>query len=189
MSYRLKVIGLLLVAVVLTGCGAKKGLRAKGEAPEAQAQSVPAWHTCLIPNARVTMITETDRISANATMQVVRDSMLVISVMPMLGIEMLRIEATPTEIIGIDKMHAQYVQASFADINRKLRPTLNWDDLQQICTAELPTGTEQVRLGYIYGDDTIELVITYPARQTDVPVRVAHQPLGRYTQVDISRWL
>lgn len=122
-------------------------------------------------------------------MQTVHDSMLVISVMPMFGMEMMRIEATPTEVTAIDKLHGQYAVATYAELNRQLTPELNWDILQQICAADLPTGPERARLQYVFHGEGIELVIEYAPRRIDVPVRVMHQRLDRYTQVDISKWL
>ena len=122
-------------------------------------------------------------------MQVVHDSLLIISVMPMMGIEMGRIEATPTEITAIDKVHGQYAVSTYAELNRKLTPKLNWDILQQVCSAELPTGADKARLQYMFGDDTLTIDITYPTRKTDVPVRMTRLRLDRYTQIDISKWL
>ena len=130
-----------------------------------------------------------DRLTANVTMQTVRDSMMVISIMPMLGMEMMRIEATPLELTAIDKLHGRYAKASYAALNNRLTPSLNWDILQQLCSAELPTGSERARLVYSFGEQMIELVIDYPARKIDVPVRVTSLPLNKYQQVDISRWL
>lgn len=182
-----KYIAVLLTALTLIGCGAQR--RAASTHVMEPEAAPPAWHTCLIQNARVTISTQDNQISANATMQVVRDSMLVISVMPMLGIEMMRIEATPDEIIGIDKLHAQYATATFEDINRRLTPSLSWEELQQFCTAELPLGSERARLIYTFGDEVIDLSISYPARLTDIPVRVGHLPLNRYTKIDITKWL
>ena len=101
----------------------------------------------------------------------------------------MRLEATPTELTAIDKMHGQYAQATFAELNRKLTPTLNWDILQQVCTAELPTGKDKARLIYAFGDETIELIIDYTPRKLDVPVRVYNLPIGKYQRIDISRWL
>ncbi len=183
-----KTIYCLLAALVLVGCGTKKKA-VSTPVPEEPEPEVPTWHTCLIQGAQATVSTETDRISAAVTMQVVRDSMLVISVMPVFGMEMLRLEATPTELTAIDKIHGQYAQTTFADLNRKLTPSLNWDILQQVCSAELPTGDEKARLQYLFGDDTIELVINYSPRRLDVPVRVTSLPTKRYTKVDISKWL
>ena len=181
-------IGCWLLAISLVGCGTKKKAVSEQVAAVVEPE-VPAWHTCLIQGARATIQTNTETYAATLTMQTVRDSMLVISVMPMFGLEMMRLEATPLELTAIDKLHGQYAKASFADLNRKLTPNLNWDILQQICSAELPTGNEKARLQYLFGDETIQLVIDYVPRQIDVPVRVNHQPVNRYTQVDISKWL
>jgi len=170
--------------LTLPGCGTKKN------AVGSQAQvSEPTWHTCLVQGARANISMDGEGISATLTMQTVRDSLLIINVMPMLGIEMVRIEATPTEVIAVNKLDGVYAQATFAEINRVLTPSVNWDILQQICTAELPTGSDKARLLYSVGDKTIELVITYPARQTDVPLRIKRQRLDNYTQMDISQWL
>lgn len=177
-----KHIILLAAIVFFCGCGIKK--KAVPPAPQE-----PAWHTCLIQGARATVTTSEERLSANVTMQTVHDSMLVISVMPILGMEMMRIEATPIEITAIDKMHTRYAKATYAELNRQLTPDLNWDILQQLCAAELPTGNEKARLVFSFGEQTIDLEIDYPARQLDVPVRVNNLRLNKYTEVDISRWL
>lgn len=183
-----KYIGVLCAALLLVACGTKKKA-VSDQSSVVSEPAVPTWHTCLIQGARATITMPDQRLSANLTMQTVHDSMLVISVIPLLGMEMMRIEATPFEVIAIDKLHGRYAKATYAEINRKLTPSINWDVLQQICTADLPTGSERARLLYTYGDDLIELVIDYPARQLDVPVRVNNIRLNKYTQIDISKWL
>jgi len=187
---RYLIYSLIVLLLVLTGCGAKKkATKGTIEGVEPNEPPKPAWVTCVIQNARATVIRGGDRLTAQITMQTVRDSMAVISIMPMLGMEMLRVEATPEEVIAIDKIHAQYGKATYVDLNRKLTPDISWEIMQQICSAELPTGSEKARLAYQFGKETIELIIEYPQRQLDVPVRVAHQPLNRYSQADISKWL
>lgn len=176
----------LVLALVLAGCGTKKGVV---ESQESRVESEPAWHTCLIQNARATVTTNNQQLSANVTMQTVRDSMIVISVMPMLGMEMMRVEATPVEVTAIDKLHSRYAQASYAELNNRLTPSLNWNDLQQLCTAELPTGEERARFAYIFGEQMIELVIAYTPRKLDVPVRVQHMRLDKYQKIDVSKFL
>lgn len=180
-----KYIVLLCAALLFIACGTKK----KAVSDQSSVVSEPTWHTCLIQGARATVATGNDRLSANVTMQTVHDSMIVISVMPMLGMEMLRVEATPIEVIAVDKLHGRYAKATYADINRRLTPSLNWDVLQQICTAELPLSEKKARLMYTFGEQLIELVIDYPARQLDVPVKMNNIRLNKYTEVDISKWL
>ena len=171
--------------LLLAGCGAKKV--ATSSAPTEES---PSWHTCLIQGAKGTItMANGSKMAANVTMQTVRDSMLVMSIMPLLGMEIIRIEATPLEVIGIDKLHGQYARATYAQLNRKLTPSLNWDVLQQLCTAELPTGDKRARVVYNFGADMIELVVDYPARKLDVPVRVQHQRLDKYAQIDVKQWL
>jgi len=172
---------LAALAVLFSGCGVKRSV--------IPAPQEAAWHTCLIQGARATVNADGQSYSAAVIMQTVRDSMLVISVTPMLGIEMMRIEATPFEITGINKMDGTYASATFADLNRKLSPTLNWDVLQQVCSAELPTGAEHARLIYSLGDKTMEILIDYPIRKLDVPVKVFNIPTTKYTKIDITRWL
>lgn len=182
-----KYIVLACAALLLVACGTKK--KAVGDQSSVSEAAAPAWHTCLIQGARATVATSNDRVSASVTMQTVHDSMIVISVMPLLGMEMMRVEATPLEVIAIDKLHGRYAKATYADLNRRLTPSLNWDVLQQICTGELPLGEQKARLMYTFGDQLIELVIDYPARQLDVPVKVNNIRLNKYTEVDISKWL
>ena len=172
-------------ALLLCSCGAKK----KAVHPVEPQPAVPAWHTCLIQGAQATVITGEDKVSSSVTMQTVHDSMIVISVMPMLGMEMMRVEATPTQIIAIDKLHGRYAKATFADLNRRLTPSLNWDILQQLCTAELPTGPEKARLVYTFGKERLELIINYTPRKLDVPVRMTNQRLTKYTEIDVSKFL
>ena len=133
--------------------------------------------------------TNEEQINANVTMQTVHDSLLIISVIPMLGIEMARLEATPTQLTAIDKVHGRYATATFAELNRKVTPSINWTILQQLCSAELPTGPETAHLQYAFEDGILDLVITYTPRKTDVPVKMTRLRLDKYTKVDISKWL
>ena len=96
-----------------TSCHTTKHI-AQTEAQSEGKTAEPQWHTCLMQNAQAVVTLGEETMRANCTLQTVRDSMLIISIMPMLGIEMLRIEATPTQITGIDKplLQANYRQAT-----------------------------------------------------------------------------
>ena len=183
-----KIIGLLCAAIIMVGCGTSKRA-VSPQTSDVSEPAVPAWHTCVIQGARATILLGEEQISSSATLQVVRDSMLVISITPIAGIEIIRIEATPAEVIGISKIDGTYAVASYDEINRKLVPAVTWETLQQLCSAELPTGSDQARLVYMLDDKRIELAISYPARRLDVPVRVNHIRTDRYKKVDISKWL
>lgn len=169
-------------AIGFTSCHTQK-VAVQTQSAETPTEEEKPWHTCLMQGARATLTIDEEIISANCTMQVVRDSMLVISVMPMLGIEVYRIEATPDELIAINKLNNQYLRTDYQQVNRYVTPPLRWEDLQQIASNELPGGPF---VGYAIGEKTIALKITYPEKQTNVPVRAQHIDLSRYEQVVVE---
>ena len=183
--------GIEIITVLALGTGFAIGFtscRTQQAAVQPQPTETPTeeekpWHTCLIQGAKATLTMDEQTITANCTMQVVRDSMLVISVMPMLGIEVYRLEATPDELIAIDKLNHQYLKTDYARINRYVTPSLTWEDLQQIASNEVQGGPF---IGYAIGEKTIALKITYPEKQTDVAVRMLHIDLSRYEQVVVE---
>lgn len=183
--------GIEIITVLALGTGFAIGFtscRTQRVAVQPQPTETPTeeekpWHTCLMQGAKATLTMDEQTITANCTMQVVRDSMLVISVMPMLGIEVYRLEATPDELIAIDKLNHQYLKIDYARINRYVTPSLTWEDLQQIASNEVQGGPF---IGYAIGEKTIALKITYPEKQTDVPVRTQHIDLSRYEQVVVE---
>lgn len=182
-------------AVGMTSCHTTKHIaqteaKAQQEEAEQEAQTTESqWHTCLMQNAQGVVTIGEQTLRATCTMQTVRDSIVILSIMPMLGIEMLRIEATPEHITGIDKINRQYAVATYEEVNRYLQPAVSYDDLQALATGELPTGEDEAFVGYTAGKQTIMLRLTYPARQTDVPVRTRGADLTRYQQIDIKQLL
>ena len=177
-----------LLAVSLIGCSIQKG-KQKSISDERLAISEPSWHTCVIQGAKAIVTTKEDKVSATVTMQVVHDSLLIVNIMPMLGIEMARLEATPTEIVAFDKVYNRCAVTTYEELNQRLVPKISWEQLQQICSAELPTGKESAHLVYSIGKESIAFDITYPERKTDVPVRMNRLPQERYKKMDISKWL
>lgn len=183
-----KYIVWLFAVLLMTACGVKKKVVNTQPSTPGEPEQ-PAWHTCLIQGARATITDGDNRYSASVTMQTVRDSMLVISIIPALGMELVRFEATPQELTGINKIDGTYAVTTYETVNWHLVPDVSWEVLQQLCTAELPTGSEKARMVYTLGNKTIEMDIVYPARRLDVPVRVTHMKLDKYKKIDINRWL
>ena len=104
----------VILAVGLVSCGTKKKVAEATAEPEViEEPAVPAWHTCVMQGAKATIILGDQKISANTTLQVVRDSMLIISIMPMFGIEMMRLEATPEEIMTLENKIISSVRERF----------------------------------------------------------------------------
>lgn len=191
-GYRLIVF---LAAMMLVGCAVKKDVTANGEKANGEWAKVTKvtkknhWHTCVIQGAKATVTTKSDKITASVTMQAVHDSLIIISVMPALGIEMVRLEATPDELLAFDKVHNRYAKTTFKELNKRLKPKLTWKQLEQICSAEMPGGKDKLHLEYSIGKDIVQFDIKYPARKIDGQVKMNRLKTNKYKQMDISKWL
>lgn len=122
-------------------------------------------------------------------MQTVRDSMIVISVMPVMNMELLRIEATPDEVFVIEKMNHRYTRLPMAQARQAVVPALKWQDLQAFAAGERMQPDETAELGYQFKQHTVRLSVTYGTIAYDMPVNVRHIRLDRYQFVDISALL
>ena len=188
-GYRLIVF---LAAMIMVGCAVKKNVAPEQEPKVEKVTKVtkkPHWHTCVIQGAKATVTTKSDKITASVTMQAVHDSLIIISVMPALGIEMVRLEATPDELLAFDKVHNRYAKITFKELNKRLKPKLTWKQLEQICSAEMPGGKDKLHLEYSIGKDTVQFDIKYPARKINGPVKMNRLKTNKYKQMDISKWL
>lgn len=173
---------IMLVGVVVCSCASKKKLAER--AAVKTEQQAPSWHTVSVPAAEAKVTAGSQNISADCQMMVVRDSMLTISVMPMLGIEMLRIEATPDSICVIDKLNRRYAIADYASINRMLTPQLTWEALQQMVSGDKLTDNEWKTFTYSAMGYTATIRLRYNTIHKDVPIRINTVKTARYTRID-----
>ncbi len=177
----------LIIGAMLCGCAAKKKI---AETTPAKAEKqAPSWHTASVPNAEAKVTANKQSISADCQMSVVRDSMLTISIMPMLGIEMLRIEATPDSICIIDKLNRRYATTDYKTINQVLTPHLTWNVLQEMTAGENITDNEWKLSTYTAMGDSATIRLRYNTIHRDVPVRVSSIKTTRYTRIDPKTYL
>lgn len=185
--HKIQCIVLCSIMLAVVSCGTKKKA-VTNHTPETSIE-VPAWHTCLIQGAKAVATTNRQKLSATVTMQTVHDSLIIISIMPALGIEMARLEATPKELVVFEKIHNIYALTTYAELNKKLTPSLSWKTLQQLCSAELPTGDKTARLAYTYGKEKLTLDLRYTPRKVNVPLKLTRLRTDKYTKTDIGKWL
>ena len=171
---------LLLCAVfLLCGCASKKHtVKPTEQQPD---QTTPTWHTAQAANTQLTLDVDMQRYSVMCQIQAVRDSMIVISVMPMLNMELLRLEFTPDTAIVIDKINRRYTKLALDAAQDEVVPAIKWKDLQNFAT-----GTGFNSLGYSFREHTVRLTASYGEIVYDAPVNVRHQRLERYQFVDIN---
>lgn len=73
----------------------------------------------------------------NATLRIRRGEVIRLSVAPLLGIEVARMDITPDNVLLIDRLNKRYVKVSFAELSRLANAELDFDVLQSLFMNEL----------------------------------------------------
>jgi len=76
-------------------------------------------------------------LSSRGQIKIEKDQRLQISIQPMLGIEMFRIELTPDSIKLVDRMNKRYLVEDYAELKGKSRIDFNFYNLQALFTNQL----------------------------------------------------
>lgn len=73
----------------------------------------------------------------NATIRMKRGEVIQLSVAPLLGIEVARMEITPAHILVVDRLHKRYVEISFESLSGMLNAELDFNSLQSLFLNEI----------------------------------------------------
>ena len=165
-----KVIVMLLV-VVLCGCATSRRATKHGH-----------WQTAQANNCVATIVLDSIQYTIGCGMQVIRDSLIIISVKPMANIEIGRFEITKKDITLIDKMNRQY---TWHDLTKTtaIVPKLRWYDLQTFASGEKKQKGDKAALAYSYLGHTLRLEITYGDLVYDSPINVRRLNTDKYKYI------
>ena len=73
----------------------------------------------------------------NATMRLKKGELIRLSVAPLLGIEVARLDITPEGLLAIDRINKRYVRASFEEIRNSWQVDLSFNVLQSLFLNEI----------------------------------------------------
>ncbi len=76
-------------------------------------------------------------INVKGTVKMQKDSCIIISFQPIIGIEMARIQATKNNIVVVDRVHSTYYKATYEDIKKMTGIVVDYDVLQSILSAQI----------------------------------------------------
>jgi hypothetical protein len=82
--------------------------------------------------ASVTTIADGNETSFTINMRARRDSVIWISITPLLGIEVARVIVTPDSVKMMDRIHSKYTVSSFETINKLLQLRVNFEIVQSM---------------------------------------------------------
>lgn len=141
-----KIIPLFLTALLLTGCStSRNALRNTvigGLSGTEYMEKVIEWtpqRENLTARTRVqlNMGSESSSVSVNANMRIRRGELIRLSVAPVLGIEVARMDITPKGVLVIDRMNRRYVEIGFAEVADILKVEVDFNALQSLFLNEI----------------------------------------------------
>ncbi len=133
---------LCVCAVALVGCRSKRTAQKPMDDISAYTVSEvlrrqPTFATMNISKMEVVATYEQHQMTFRAMARLFTDSLLQLSIQPMLGVEMFRVEFTPTDFRIIDKWNRRYTENTYDFLRYKLNTDFSFDLLQNIVSNHL----------------------------------------------------
>lgn len=184
-------VGLLFIAsLFMFGCSSQRVVTTEKREARSEKQEAPAIRTVHVPSARAGLTIDGEYVSARVAFMTTMDSLVIWSIQPMAGIELVRLEATPTDFIVFDKTTMEYIPLTYESILPYSPTPITYKDVQDIATgAILPNGQNSTLRAFNVAGHSVVLNITYPEIRTNVPVNMNRLPLSRFTYKSIDQVL
>ncbi|MCQ2313086.1 MAG: DUF4292 domain-containing protein [Paludibacteraceae bacterium] len=183
-------VGLLFIAsLFMFGCSSQRVVMTgeQGQRIKDEGERIRTVH---VPSARAGLTIDGEYVSARVTFMTTIDSLVIWSIQPMAGIELIRLEATPTDLIVFDKTTMEYVPLTYESLLPYSPIPIAYKDVQDIATgAILPKGQNSTLRAFTIAGHSVILNITYPEIRTNVPVNMNRLPLSRFTYKSIDQVL
>lgn len=157
-------IYVVCLIVLASSCGSLRhterapmigGLKGE-EYQEKVISSLPYWN-CVTGKVALNLNTGSSKnTKLSATLRMKKGEVIQLSVAPLLGIEVARLEISPERILAVDRLHKQYVEVSFEDLNRIANLNLSFNVLQSLFMNEI----------FLPGKETVEVSDLHRFRMT-----------------------
>lgn len=151
-----------------------------------QHQVEPKRYDTLSQKANVSLEFDQHKYILGSTIQLWRNELIILSIQPMKGVEMARIEATPDSILLVDKLNRRYTTLPYDFLGKQLVPEPSFKLLQQFIT--IPTKQqkkEKNKQEFTINQHRIAIECTFLQREyntLDTPRRIN---LKKYKQVSL----
>lgn len=182
---------LTIILLVLAGCSSQRVVTTREQEQRTQEQDeASVVRTVFVPSARASLTIDGETMSSRVTFMTTIDSLVIWSIQPLAGMEMLRVEATPTDLIIYDKTTMEYIPLTYESLLLYSPVPFTYQQIQDIATgAILPRGQQKTLRSFSIADKTIILELTYPEIRTNVPVNMNRLPMVRFKYKSLDQVL
>lgn len=140
-----KWINILLFSVLILGaCKTKENLTKENQIKDVKFPSLdklklqaPAIKTANFSKLMVEVDFYGNYYTSHASMKIIRDSIIQVSIQPMLGIEIARLNFYENEFVIIDKINGRYLKAGYDSLLTRYKINIDYNSLQAVLLNEL----------------------------------------------------
>ena len=97
----------------------------------------PAFRTANASKMSVYVDFKGRQMDVKASCKIVSDSALYLSIQPFMGVELFRLEMTPSTLIVVDKMNKRFYESNYSIFRNTLGVTVNYDVIQSLISNRL----------------------------------------------------
>lgn len=133
---RISIIVLLLTSIIAASCSKK--LRISDIADPENLESLDFNFDQLDTRARIRYNDGDQRVALNASIRMKKDSVIWISLSPILGIEVARGLITPDSVMFMDRINQEYMIYDYGALSRKFNFNLNFQLIQSLLIGDIP---------------------------------------------------
>ena len=149
-------------------------------------KDTPTRYHTLTQRATTTLTLDEHQYTMSCTIQMWRNELITISLQPMLGIEMARIEATQDSVWVFDKLNRRYAVLSYHDAARHLRPAPSYKMIQDFITSPItPDKSAQTHKTFTAGEHRLQVACAFNSREYNTLKQPTRLNTTKYKRVPL----
>lgn len=147
MNFRKHIISLLCISVIVLGLHSCKSKRQMIAAAPVEEKVDVDLFTDILDNQfnfktfssklNLNLSSGTKSLSSKASLRIVKDKAIQLSIQPLFGVEMLRVYADRDSLVLLDRMNKRYVKESIEDVKRVYPVGFDYKTLQSLLTNQV----------------------------------------------------
>ncbi len=147
MNFRKHIISLLCISVIVLGLHSCKSKRQMIAAAPVEEKVDVDLFTDILDNQfnfktfssklNLNLSSGTKSLSSKASLRIVKDKAIQLSIQPLFGVEMLRVYADRDSLVLLDRMNKRYVKESIEDVKRVYPVGFDFKTLQSLLTNQV----------------------------------------------------
>lgn len=167
---------LTITIIILSSCSVNRRMATRYQTLSQRVQLNMEWNA--------------SRYSMNGSIRVWRNEMVAISVQPMLGIEMVRVEATPDSIWVFDKMNRRYIAMGYAELGENITKKINYKTIQDFASQPITDNDkEKIVIDITTGNNHLKLSSKFSNREYNTLQAPTRTKTNRYKRVSLEEIL